>query len=161
MLPLRDHAPPPAEAMAQLHAACFTTPRPWTAEEFAALMALPQVFLICVAQGLALGRMAGPETELLTLAVHPSAQGQGHGRALLRAFLAESGARGAEDAFLEVASDNAVAQALYLAEGFQELGRRRGYFQRPDGTRLDAIVMHKPVAQRRAGDAPGGTGAGD
>lgn len=145
-LPLPDTHHPPPEALAALHALCFTTPRPWTAAEFAGLMAQPQVFLICLPEGLALARMAGPEAELLTLAVHPAAQRRGHGRALLQGWLDEAATRGAIDAYLEVASDNRGAISLYLAEGFQELGRRRGYFQRPDGTRLDALVVHKTLA---------------
>lgn len=146
LLALPDtHAPPP-EALAALHALCFITPRPWSAGEFAGLMAQPQVFLICLPEGLALGRMAGPESEMLTLAVHPAARGRGHGRALLRAFLDEARDRGAQDAYLEVASDNPAAISLYATEGFQELGRRRGYFRRPDGERLDALVMHKALA---------------
>jgi len=146
LLFLPDGARPPAEALAALHAQCFTTPRPWTAAEFADMLAQPLAFLVCLPEGFALARMAGPEAELLTLAVHPAVRGQGHGRALLRGWLAEAARRGASDAFLEVASDNAVAISLYLAEGFQELGRRRGYFQRPDRTRLDALVMHKALA---------------
>jgi len=155
-LPLPDTHYPPPEALAELHAACFVTPRPWTAAEFAGLMAQGQVFLIGLPEGMALGRMAGPEAELLTLAVHPAARGRGHGRALLGAFVDQAVARGAQDAYLEVASDNQVAISLYVTEGFQELGRRRGYFRSPDGGRLDALVMHKALAHGAGGpDAAG------
>ena len=160
-LPLPDTHHPPPEALAALHALCFTTPRPWSAAEFAGLMAQPQVFLICLPEGLALARMAGPEAELLTLAVHPAAQRRGHGRALLRGWMNEAETRGASDAYLEVASDNHSAINLYLGEGFQELGRRRGYFQRPDGTRLDALIMHKALASDKADAGAKGQSAND
>ena len=48
-------------------------------------------------------------------------------------------------AFLEVAADNAAAQALYARAGFAESGRRRGYYRRPDGSGLDALVMQRAL----------------
>jgi ribosomal-protein-alanine N-acetyltransferase len=42
------------------------------------------------------------------------------------------------EAFLEVRVDNEPARALYLREGFTELGVRRGYY---DNGRVDAVVM--------------------
>jgi ribosomal-protein-alanine N-acetyltransferase len=146
LLPLRDGHPPPPEALAALHALCFTMPRPWSAAEFAALIAHKGAVLVCSPEGLALAQVAATEAEVLTLAVHPGARGRGHGRALLRRLVAEAAERGARDLYLEVAADNSAALALYLAEGFQEVGRRRGYFRMPDGGRQDALVLHKAVA---------------
>jgi ribosomal-protein-alanine N-acetyltransferase len=61
-------------------------------------------------------------------------------------FAATSRDRGATRAFLEVAADNAPAQALYHGTGWRESGRRRRYY----GPDLDAIVMAltlEPVQQ--------------
>ena len=44
------------------------------------------------------------------------------------------------DRFLKIVP-NAAARALYARAGFAEVGRRRGYYQRPDGRREDALVL--------------------
>jgi len=133
------------EALARLHAACFTTPRPWSAAEFAALLDGPGVFLLTHPQGFALGRALAGEAELLTLAVDPAARRRGIGRELLAAF--EAGARDqrATEAFLEVAADNAAGCALYRAAGYSEAGRRPGYYQAPDGAKIGALVLRKAL----------------
>lgn len=132
-------------ALAGLHAAAFTTPRPWTAAEFADLLAAPGTFLETTDNAFLLARTLAGETELLTLAVAPEARRQGRARALLARF--DARAAGTE-AFLEVAADNAPAIALYGAAGWARAGTRPAYYRRPDGTRIDALVMRKsPGAQ--------------
>jgi ribosomal-protein-alanine N-acetyltransferase len=59
--------------------------------------------------------------------------------ALLQAAMRQAAARQAEVMFLEVAESNAAAQALYMAAGFAEVGRRRHYYS--DGT--DALVLSR------------------
>lgn len=137
------------EALASLHQACFTTPRPWTEEEFGSLLKSPGAFLLNETHGFLLGRALAGEAELLTLAVDPSARRQGIGRRLLEAFENASRARGAESAFLEVAVDNVAARALYRATGWQESGVRKGYYRAPDGSSIDAIVLTLPLAQAK------------
>lgn len=132
-------------ALAGLHARVFTTPRPWSEPEFAALLSDPTVFLIAEPAGFLLGRAVAGEAEILTLAVAPEARRQGSGARLVAAFLTQAAARGAETAFLEVACDNLAAVALYQAAGFARAGQRRGYFTTPEGTRLDALVMTRAV----------------
>ena len=133
------------EHLAAIHAACFTTPRPWSAAEFAALLALPHMFLLTddavAPSALLLGSAIAGEAELLTLAVRPDARRLGSGRRLLQQFLAQARARGASDIFLEVAADNAAAIALYDSAGFQRSGLRRGYYHNPTGAAVDALVM--------------------
>ncbi len=134
----------PAE-LAALHAACFTTPRPWTEAEFESFLAAPHVFLLGEAQGFVVGRAVAGEAELLTLAVAPGARRRGLGRALLAAFEAEARARGAEEAYLEVAEDNAAGRALYAGAGYRETGRRPGYFRTPDGQPVAAVLMARAL----------------
>lgn len=129
------------DALARLHAAAFTDgPAPWTARSFLELLSEPAVFLAAESGGFALGRRAGPEAELLTLAVHPDARRRGIGRRLVRAFEA---AAGSEEAFLEVAETNVAARALYAGLGYAPVGRRPGYYHRPPAPPLDALVMRK------------------
>lgn len=139
---------PELAALAALHARCFETPRPWSAEEIAATLAAPGAFLLTEDAGFLIGRAIAGEAELLTLAVDPGRRRAGTGRRLLARFLEETRARGAGTAFLEVASDNAGAIALYLEGGFEPAGRRRGYYARPGAAPLDAVVMRQ--ADRKA-----------
>ncbi|WP_295043755.1 ribosomal protein S18-alanine N-acetyltransferase [uncultured Paracoccus sp.] len=123
--------------LAEIHARCFTRPRPWNRTEFAALLDSAHAFLLTRPRGFLLGRTVADQAELLTLAVAPDARRQGVAGDLVAEFAAASRARGAAQAFLEVAADNAPAQALYHAAGWHDAGRRRRYY----GPDLDAIVM--------------------
>ncbi len=130
----------PAE-MAALHAASFTTPKPWSAADIAATLATPHSFLLTEAQGFLIGRAIAGEAELITLAVAPAARNQGIGGRLVEAFLAKARAENAESAFLEVSAANLPAQRLYLAKGFEQKGKRRAYYTTPEGAHLDALIM--------------------
>lgn len=127
--------------MAALHARCFVRPAPWTAAGLAAARDAPGAFLCTAPEGFALGRAIAGEAELLTLAVAPEARRRGVGAALLAAFEAEAAARGAARAYLEVASDNPAAQALYTRAGWRHAGLRHGYY----GGGVDAVIMHKAL----------------
>jgi ribosomal-protein-alanine N-acetyltransferase len=129
------------EALAELHALCFTTPRPWRADEFSDLLQTRGTFLISHTNGFALGRIAGPEAELLTIAVHPDAQNAGHGARLVDDFLCKAATSGAKDIFLEVAENNQAAIALYLKSGFTEVAKRREYFKQINGPALTALIF--------------------
>ncbi len=128
------------DELAALHGVCFTAhPRPWTALEFANLLNNPLNFLLTRPQAFLLGRTVAEEAELLTLAVAPQARRQGLAFALLSEFAATAQARGATEGFLEVASDNAAAMALYSGTGWDIVGCRKGYYA--PGT--DAVVMRR------------------
>ena len=81
-------------------------------------------------------------TEILTVGVVPAGRRQGTARRLVRALLVEAIRRGAVEAFLEVREDNTAARALYVSEGFTEIGLRRGYY---DAGRVDAVTMRKAL----------------
>lgn len=95
-----------------------------------------------------------PDADIQTIALLEARRGEGRGRAMLRALLAEASARGAREVFLEVRADNPAAEALYLSEGFEEIGRRPRYYQPDD---VDAIVMK--LVLRAWGAAQGGADA--
>lgn len=85
------------------------------------------------------------ELHLLNITVAPGHQRAGHGRGLLHRVIDCARARGDESLWLEVRPSNLPARALYLAEGFAEVGRRRGYYPADRG-REDALVMRLPLA---------------
>ena len=67
------------------------------------------------------------------------------GRALLSENLRQAANAGAKAMFLEVATDNAPALALYERFGFVQVGERAGYHRRADGPRTAALVMRKAL----------------
>lgn len=127
--------------MAALHARCFTTPRPWGAAEFAAIVSDPLCFTLIESDGFLIGRAVASEAEILTLAVGPDARRRGVGARLVQGFLTEAQNRGAAQVFLEVAATNQAAISLYLQAGFAKVGLRRGYYTQADGATDDAAVM--------------------
>ncbi len=133
------------DEMAAIHAACFTTPKPWSAAEIARTLDSAFVFVLTEPSGFLIGRVVAGEAELITLAVDPSARKRGTGGRLVDGFLAEAKVRGAESVFLEVAANNLPAQSLYARKGFEPKGKRRGYYQTPTGARLDALVLARAI----------------
>jgi len=77
--------------------------------------------------------------------VEPSHRRRGVARALVRSGLAQAAAMGADEAFLEVAADNLAALALYREEGFEPAGLRSGYYRRPGGEAVDALVLRRTL----------------
>lgn len=135
-----------AEAMARLHARAFDGQgRAWSSEEFETLLQSPHVVTVGGTRCFALGRVVAGEAELLTIATDPDHQGQGLGRACLLRYESEALHRGAEAFFLEVAEDNPAARALYARAGYAEVARRTGYYARPDGGAVDAMVLRKEI----------------
>ncbi len=135
-------SPAHAAVLAALHALAFGPAERWGAEAFATQLGLPGVFgLILPNAGLALARVAADEAEILTIGVVPAARRAGRGGALLRAAEARAAAAGARGMFLEVASDNEAARALYARAGYATVGRRPRYY--PNGS--DALVLARPL----------------
>ncbi|MFB2531391.1 GNAT family N-acetyltransferase [Paracoccus sp. p4-l81] len=132
--------------LAAIHAASFTRPAPWSADQIGATLAAPGAFLLVEAQGFLIGRVIADEAELLTLAVAPPARRAGIGARLVARFLTASADKGAATAFLEVAADNPAAIALYLAAGFVDAGQRRGYYRDPaGGPATDARILTRTL----------------
>ncbi len=95
------------------------------------LVAVPQDSIV----GFAVAREIGMgESELLNLAVAPEWRRRGIGRRLIESLHAlRPGAL-----FLEVRESNQAARKFYDVLGFQEVGRRTGYYVSPSES---AVVM--------------------
>ncbi|WP_046861639.1 GNAT family N-acetyltransferase [Microvirga massiliensis] len=143
ILPLTlDHT----ERAALLHEQAFA--RPWNQLDFERLLSDRTV----IADGLFLGPDPNPvgyvlsrvvidEAEILTVTVAAEARGQGCARALLRHHFEGLARAGAQVVHLEVEEGNAPALALYRRLGFEETGRRPGYYLKPDGSMAHALTM--------------------
>lgn len=135
------------ENYADIHARCFDgAPRPWSAAEFRDFLRLEGVVVVERPGGFAIGRQAGPEAELITLAVAPERRRRGIARALLAELESGLSEAGAEEIFLEVAATNDAARSLYRHAGYREVGRRPGYYAQPGRASVDAIMLSKAIA---------------
>jgi [ribosomal protein S18]-alanine N-acetyltransferase len=85
------------------------------------------------------------EAHITVLAIDPRYQRQGLGQALLWALLASAHQRGLEWATLEVRTSNQAAVSLYQKFGFQEVGKRRSYYQ-DNGE--DALILWRKGLQQ-------------
>jgi ribosomal-protein-alanine N-acetyltransferase len=135
-------------AVAVLHQEDFV--RPWSGDEFEALLEQDTVFGYAAREvghgnenpvGFVLARLVAGEGEILTIAVARSHRRQGLGWQMLDAVLRELHAQRAEALFLEVDETNIPAIALYRRMGFRQVGKRPGYYQSDRG----ALVMRRDL----------------
>lgn len=126
-----------AEWLAAMHATSFA--RPWSGEEFAALLANPGVLAVASEQGFVLARLVLDEAEILTLAVVPESRRTGLGAAFIQRLCQEATQRGVKMLHLEVAEDNIAARSLYAKLGFEQAGLRPYYY----GGLVNAVLMRR------------------
>jgi ribosomal-protein-alanine N-acetyltransferase len=114
---------------------------PW--RKLAQLLRLPartstQVSRIAPVVGFAGMWMYVDEAHIATIATHPDHRGRGIGERILLDLMREAQRRRAVSVTLEVRVSNIVAQNLYRKYGFEEVGRRKAYYQ---DNREDALLM--------------------
>ena len=136
-----------ADALHAIHRTAFD--QPWGPAEIERLMRIMGGFAVLAEveapEGFILARTVADEAEILTLVVDPAFRRKGVGRALVEAAAAEAERRGAKTLFLEVATDNPGAIALYEGSGFSRAGLRRAYYARTDARPADALVLRRPL----------------
>ena len=81
---------------------------------------------------------SGPK--IANLAVAPDAWGEEASNTVLDAALQAATEREVGAVYLEVQDSNERARRRYRSRGFEEIGRRRGYYRRPVE---DAIVLRR------------------
>lgn len=119
----------------------------WSGAQLFTLFALPSARVAIAWDGerpcgFYAARIAGPESELLLLAVDPADRGRGVGARLVGDWQSWAGAQGVDDYFLEMRADNNAVH-LYTRAGFSECGRRPDYYRGGDGVVRDAITMRR------------------
>jgi [ribosomal protein S18]-alanine N-acetyltransferase len=78
---------------------------------------------------------------LLNISVARQFQGQGLGRAYLRTIVDCARSQNTDGILLEVRPTNKAAIALYLEQGFSQIGVRKGYYPSVHNQREDALVF--------------------
>jgi ribosomal-protein-alanine N-acetyltransferase len=132
--------------LAGLHQGLFD--KPWDAAAFQGMLGHPgaTAFMARLSSpievvGFIVGQLAADDAEILTLGVRTDRQRHGIGRKLVEALARAAKKAEARRVFLEVGMANAAALGLYKSLGFQEVGRRKGYYQRPVGPAEDALTL--------------------
>ncbi len=144
---IRDAGPDDLLVVVAIERASFGDP--WSQASFRSLLRAETTrFRVATRDGVLIGyaiaSRIGDEAELANLAVDPEARRAGVGALLLDDLLASTDAAPAATVYLEVRASNEAAQTLYRGRGFEAVGRRKGYYTRPDE---DAVVMrHVPPA---------------
>jgi ribosomal-protein-alanine N-acetyltransferase len=125
----------------QLERQCFSVP--WTEAMLRAqLSSGDHVFLVAEEDGAVLG-YAGllfvlDEGYISNVAVAPAQRRRGVARALLGALERRAREKGLAFLTLEVRAGNAAAIALYAGCGYETVGRRKNYYEKPAE---DALLM--------------------
>jgi ribosomal-protein-alanine N-acetyltransferase len=109
---------------------------PWHGSTFHRLLGRPGAELWVLESEGAVGGYAVlwcilDQGEVANIAIRRDLRGQGLGGQLLDHLIALSRSRGVRSLFLEVRASNAAAARLYASRGFEEIGRRKGYYQSP------------------------------
>ena len=77
------------------------------------------------------------EGSIVEVAVHPDYRRRGIAKALITSAI--NSAEGLHTVFLEVRESNVPAVRLYESFGFERIGVRKGYYQKP---KEDAVIMN-------------------
>lgn len=132
-----------------LAAQLFAGDPPWTAGQFESELAggpATHWYVVAEMDGAIAGYaglfVPGETADIQILAVAPAYHRRGIGTALLQALLDEAQRRGVRTVLLEVRADNEPALGFYRRHGFEQISRRRGYYQ---AGRMDALVHSKRV----------------
>jgi len=143
-LVIREMIPVDVPTVARLEAEAFTTP--WKRDTFKTLLdrsgaelwvaELPEHGVV----GYYVLWCIQDQGELANIAVREELRGLGIGSRLLDHVLEIARGRGVGSLYLEVRVSNARAAAMYASRGFEQIGVRREYYERP---REDARVLMK------------------
>ncbi|OUS12852.1 ribosomal-protein-alanine N-acetyltransferase [Rhodospirillales bacterium 47_12_T64] len=131
--------------LAELHARCFPH-SPWDAKSISRILVQEpyDCLIYCVGStpvGFVLWQSVIDEAEITTICIDPKWRRKGYSRLLIVELCRFLSQDQVSKLFLEVAEDNSPAINLYLNAGFEKIGWRRKYYQKEDGTLVDALVM--------------------
>lgn len=146
---------------------------PWSRKSFQDMMARPEaIFLVAEQRSEGPGETAGEggpgeesrilgyagavtamdQGDVTNIAVPDEYKKKGIATVLLKDLIRETMLAGVTELFLEVREHNTPALCLYRAAGFEEVGRRKGYYDKP---KEDALLMKKEIdpdtSERTAG----------
>ena len=135
----------------KIHAESFQTG--WDEGEFGAFLIDRAIQADCaIYEGVghvlafAVSKLILDEAEILSIAVGRRHHNQGIGRKLLIEHISNLNSSGIKSIFLEVSEENNAALKLYRRTGFDQIGRREGYYAQTDGSRIAAVTMKLSIS---------------
>lgn len=132
-------------AVAEMERQCFSDP--WSEKSVASELNNPlSLWLIAEVDGVVAGYV-GSQTvldsaDMMNLAVSPSFRRQGIGERLVNCLTEELKEKGVNTLLLEVRISNEPARELYQKLGFEIVGKRPRYYEKP---REDALILRKEL----------------
>ena len=129
--------------IAELEKICFHDP--WSERSIASELENPLSHWLVAMDGEKLVGYVGSqtvlgETDMMNVAVHPESRRQGIAEALIQELICRLRERGSRCLTLEVRQSNLAARYLYEKMGFQQVGKRPGYYRNP---KEDALILRK------------------
>ena len=131
--------------IAKLHLMSGSFTRPWSESEYKNLLATDTVRFFHVENGFLIGRLIGPDAEILNVIVHPKYRRLGKARYLIGKFEKEAKNAECSRCFLEVAESNSSAKTLYHDLGYLKVGQRKNYYEFLDGRKDSASILAKEI----------------
>lgn len=123
-----------ANAIARIEDEAFSVP--WSVDSFKnAIKSQNYIYITAFDDDMIVGyagcTVVGEEGDITNIAVDKKYRRSGIGETLLKKLLAEADRSGITQIFLEVRESNIAAQALYSKAGFEKIGVRRNFYQKP------------------------------
>ncbi|HUN87780.1 MAG TPA: ribosomal protein S18-alanine N-acetyltransferase [Terriglobales bacterium] len=107
----------------------------WRAVDYEQIFQSKRVLLVAESNSEVIGFLVAHDTvgewELENIVVAPVHRGWGFAKQMLQRLIHEAANRNGKFIFLEVRESNAAAKRLYERCGFQQYGRRPGYYSGP------------------------------
>ena len=127
--------------IALLERRCFSDP--WSEKSIASELENPLSLWFVAMDGNRVCGYVGSQTvlgesDMMNIAVSGDYRRQGIGEQLISRLIRELSKRGSHILCLEVRASNEAAIALYKKHGFEEVGRRKNYYEDP---KEDALLM--------------------
>ena len=132
-------------AIAELERVCFSDP--WSENSISSELNNPlSYWLVAEDNGVIAGYVGSQSVldaaDMMNIAVSSDYRRQGIGQALIESLVAHLLQKNVIALLLEVRVSNIPAITLYEKLGFEQVGRRRGYYHNP---REDALILRKEL----------------
>ena len=131
--------------MSKLHLLSGSLTRPWSESEYKILLSTDTIRFFYVENGFLVGRLIGPDAEILNVIIHPKYRRLGKARYLIDKFEKEAKEEGSSKCFLEVAESNSRANKLYQSLNYLSVGKRKNYYEFVDGRKDNASILAKEI----------------
>lgn len=147
MILIRQMKEKDVTAVAELEKAYFS--EPWSEKSIRSELDNPLAkWLVAVEADKVLGYIGSQtvldESDMMNLAVNAENRKQGIGESLVQALCILLREAGSRSLTLEVRASNVAAIGLYEKRGFNQVGRRPGYYFNP---KEDALILRKELTE--------------